>query len=70
MPREFRSDEVADSKDLLRAVRCVILKSGRSVKVTYLGIRSAHERVWLVEKKTDMATASIFDEERSRTSEK
>ena len=49
LPREFRSDEVADSKDLLRAVRCVIPKSGRSVKVRYLGIRSAHERVWLVE---------------------
>ena len=49
LQREFRSDEVADSKDLLRAVRCVIPKSGRSVKVTYLGIRSAHERVWLVE---------------------
>ena len=51
LPRAFRSDEVADSKDLLRAVRCVIPKSGRSVKVTYLGIRSAHERVWLVEQK-------------------
>ena len=49
LPRAFRSDEVADSKDLRRAVRCVIPKSGRSVKVTYLGIRSAHERVWLVE---------------------
>ena len=32
LPREFRSDEVAVSKDLLRAVRCVIPKSGRSVK--------------------------------------
>ena len=51
VPRAFCSDEVADSKDLLRAVRCVIPKSGRSVKVTYLGIRSAHERVWLVERK-------------------
>ena len=51
LPRAFRSDEVADSKDLLRAVRCVIPKSGRSVKVTYLGIRSVHERVWLVEQK-------------------
>ena len=51
LPRAFRSDEVADSKDLLRAVHCVIPKSGRSVKVTYLGIQSAHERVWLVERK-------------------
>ena len=49
--KAFRSDEAADAKDLLRAVRCVIPKSGRSVKVTYLGIRSAHERVWLVEEK-------------------
>ena len=45
-----------------------------SVKVmdaTYLGMRSAHERVWLVERngETDMAVSSIFDDERSRTSE-
>ena len=51
VPRAFHSDEVADSKDLLRAVRCVIPKSGRSVKVMYLGIQSVHERVWLVERK-------------------
>ena len=51
LSRAFRSDEAADSKDLLRAVRCEIPKSGRSVKVTYLGIRSAHERVSLVERK-------------------
>ena len=39
---------------------------------TYLGIRSAHERVWLVERKseTDMAASSIFDDGRSRTSER
>ena len=51
--------------------------NGRNVPVkvmdaTYLGIRSAHERVWLVEWKseTDMAASSIFDDRRSRTSER
>ena len=51
-------DDVAESVPLRRssklkrpAVRCVIPKSGRSVKVTYLGIRSAHECVWPVERK-------------------
>ena len=52
-----------------------ISSSPTAVKVmdaTYLGIRSAHERVWLVEQKdeTDMAASSIFDDGRSRTSER
>ena len=39
---------------------------------TYMGIRSTHKRVWLVERKseTDMAGSSIFDDGRSRTSER
>ena len=39
---------------------------------TYMGMRSAYERVWLVERnaETDMAVSSIFDDGRSRTSER
>ena len=42
------------------------------IDATCLGIRSAHESVWLVERKseTDMAASSIFDDGRSRTSER
>ena len=42
------------------------------IDATYLGMRSAHERVWLVERKVeiDMAVSSIFDDGRSRTSER
>ena len=63
-------DEAADSKDLLRAVRCVIPKSGRSVKVNVPGHSKRARTCLACRAETDMAASSIFDVGRSRTSER
>ena len=49
-----------------------LLKNVKVMDTTYLGIQSAHECVWLVERKseTNKAASSIFDDGRSRTSER